>query len=73
MSASETTSSSGEEAEKQTGDDVSASTQSRIKTAQQIDEDVRPWVFTIKKWQFDSLITQPEMLLEEVKAEGETS
>ena len=41
------------------------------KTAQQINDALSPWVFTIKKWQFDSLITQPEALLEEVKAEGE--
>jgi hypothetical protein len=25
----------------------------------------------VKKWQFDSFITQPESLLEEVKTEGE--
>jgi hypothetical protein len=41
------------------------------KTAQQINDTLSPWLFTIKKWQFDSLITQPEALLEEVKAEGE--
>jgi len=46
---------------------------SEFKTAQQIDEDVRSWLFTIKKWQFDSLVTQPEMLLEKVEKEGETS
>ena len=40
-------------------------------TVQQINEALSPWVFSIKKWQFDSFITQPESLLEEVKKEGE--
>ncbi|MEE4112299.1 MAG: DUF4340 domain-containing protein [Desulfobacteraceae bacterium] len=37
------------------------------KTARQLNEALSPWVFSIKKWQFDSFITQPESLLEEVK------
>jgi len=41
------------------------------KTARQLNEELSPWVFSIKKWQFDSLITQPESLLEEVKNDGE--
>jgi len=41
------------------------------KTARQLNEALNPWVFTVKKWQFDSFITQPEALLEEVKKEGE--
>ncbi|MGA6926723.1 MAG: DUF4340 domain-containing protein [Desulfosarcina sp.] len=41
------------------------------KTADQLDEALRPWIFSIKKWQYDSFITQPESLLEEVKKEGE--
>lgn len=40
-------------------------------TADQLDEALRPWIFSIKKWQYDSFITQPESLLEEVKKEGE--
>jgi hypothetical protein len=43
------------------------------KTAQQINDALSPWVFTIKKWQFDSLITQPDILLEALKTEGEGS
>jgi hypothetical protein len=43
------------------------------KTAQQINDALSPWLFTIKKWQFDSLITQSENLLEAVKTEGEGS
>ncbi len=41
------------------------------RTARQINEDLGPWVFSIKKWQFDSFITQPASLLEAVKKEGE--
>ena len=36
-----------------------------------VPEDLGPWVFSIKKWQFDSFITQPASLLEAVKKEGE--
>ena len=43
------------------------------KTARQINEELSPWVFSVKKWQFDSFITQPESLLEAVKTEGEGS
>ena len=39
----------------------------QVKTAEQINEDLRPWVFLIKKWQYDSLITQPDALLENVE------
>ena len=41
------------------------------KTARQLNEELSPWVFSIKKWQFDSFITQPDSLLEEVKEAGE--
>jgi hypothetical protein len=41
------------------------------KSAQQLNEALRPWVFSLKKWQFDSFITQPEALLEEVKKKSE--
>lgn len=40
------------------------------KTAQQINEELSPWIFSVKKWQFDSFFTQPASLLEEVKKEG---
>ena len=43
------------------------------KTARQLNEELSPWVFSVKKWQFDSFITQPESLLEAVKTEGEGS
>ncbi len=38
-----------------------------IKTAQQINDELGPWVFSIKKWQFDSFITDPETFLEAVE------
>jgi len=41
------------------------------KTARQLNEELNPWVFLLKKWQFDSFISQPESLLEEVKKDGE--
>ncbi|MFO7716656.1 DUF4340 domain-containing protein [Desulfosarcina sp.] len=37
------------------------------KTASQLNEELSPWVFQVKKWQFDSFITQPEALLDELK------
>lgn len=43
------------------------------KTAQQINDALSQWLFTIKKWQFDSLITQPDMLLEAVETEGQSN
>jgi hypothetical protein len=43
------------------------------KSAQQIEEEVRSWIFIVKKWQFDSLITEPDLLLEEVDKEGKES
>jgi hypothetical protein len=43
------------------------------KTARQLNEELSPWVFSVKKWQFDSFITRPESLLEEVKTEGNGS
>ncbi|MBR9986949.1 MAG: DUF4340 domain-containing protein [Desulfosarcina sp.] len=41
------------------------------KTARQLNDALSPWVFSIKKWQFDSFITQPGSLLEELKKEGD--
>jgi hypothetical protein len=43
---------------------ASADTPPVVKTAQEINEALGPWVFTIKKWQYDSLITDPVNLLE---------
>jgi hypothetical protein len=43
------------------------------KPARQLNEELSPWVFSVKKWQFDSFITQSESLLEAVKTEGEGS
>jgi hypothetical protein len=41
------------------------------KTARQLNEALSPWVFSLKKWQFDSFINQPGLLLEGVKTKGE--
>jgi hypothetical protein len=41
------------------------------KSARQLNEALSPWIFSLKKWQFDSFITQPEALLEDVKEKGE--
>jgi len=41
-----------------------------IKTAPKINADLSPWRFSIKKWQYDSFVTHPESLLEEVKTDG---
>ena len=41
------------------------------KTARQINEEFSPWVFSVKKWQFNSFITQPTSLLKAVKPEGD--
>ena len=43
------------------------------KTARQLNEALSPWVFSVKKWQFDSFITQPGALLEAVKKQGDGS
>jgi len=51
----------------------SAENKKDIKSAVQLDEEMRPWIFTIKKWQYDSLITDPELLLEEKEKKDETS
>ena len=40
-------------------------------TARQLNDALEGWVFSIKKWQFDSFITQPGLLLEEAKKEGD--
>lgn len=42
-------------------------------SARQLNEELSPWVFSVKKWQFDSFITQAESLLEAVEREGEGS
>jgi Domain of unknown function (DUF4340) len=40
-------------------------------SARQLNEELSPWVFSVKKWQFDSFITQPESLLEALEKEGD--
>lgn len=40
------------------------------KTASQLNAELSPWVFLVKKWQFDSFITRPEALLDELKQGG---
>jgi hypothetical protein len=42
-----------------------------VKTAKQMNDELRPWVFLVKKWQFDSFITQPDALLETVKKKAD--
>jgi hypothetical protein len=42
-----------------------------VKTARQINESLGPWIFSIKKWQFDSFITQLDSLLEESEPEDD--
>jgi len=37
------------------------------RSVREINEALGSWVFSIKKWQFDSFVTRPESLLEEVK------
>jgi len=39
------------------------------RSAKEINDALGPWIFSIKKWQFDSFVTQPESLLEKVKKE----
>ncbi|PID40971.1 MAG: hypothetical protein CR984_00460 [Proteobacteria bacterium] len=43
-----------------------------VKTSQEINRDLGPWVFSIKKWQFDSFITQPDGLLNEVEDQSKS-
>lgn len=42
-----------------------------LETAQQLNEALSPWIFSVKKWQFDSFITQPTSLLEALEKEGD--
>ena len=41
------------------------------KTVQQLNEDLGPWIFSVKKWQYDSFITQAASLLKEEKKPDE--
>lgn len=62
--------STSDEAEAVKSDTESAKSDSEapaVKTAQQLNEALSPWIFSIKQWQFNSFITQLEALLEEVK------
>ncbi|BBO71924.1 hypothetical protein DSCA_58540 [Desulfosarcina alkanivorans] len=43
------------------------------KTARELNGELNPWVFSVKKWQFDSFITRLESLLEEVKVQEDGS
>ena len=44
-----------------------------VKTAKQLNDELSPWMFLVKKWQFDSFITQPDALLETVEKKGDKS
>lgn len=37
------------------------------RSAKEINDALGPWVFSVKKWQYDSFVTQPDSLLEKVK------
>ncbi len=49
-----------------------ASPQAPAKTAQQLNAQWEPWVFMVKQWQMDSLITEAEALLE-AESEAEST
>ena len=42
-----------------------------VRTAQEINDALGPWAFTVKKWQFESLITDPQKLLKELETKAE--
>jgi hypothetical protein len=42
-----------------------------VRTVQELNDELKPWLFIVKEWQFNSFITRLESLLEEVKTEGE--
>jgi hypothetical protein len=50
--------------------DKAATVSPAPKTVQQLNEAFGPWVFMIKKWQFDSFIAQPAGLLKEMPKKG---
>lgn len=50
-----------------------ASEDTTVITAQQLNEKLKPWLFSIKQWQFDSFIVEPDALLETVEKENETN
>jgi Domain of unknown function (DUF4340) len=39
-------------------------------TARQLNAELHPWIFSIKKWQYDSFITQPTSLLKDLPKAG---
>lgn len=54
------------------GDEADKDSLPSPRTAEQLNQELSPWVFSVKKWQFDSLITQPgALLIEEVKQVGD--
>jgi len=55
------------ESKEQKEEEVEKAQEPAPRSAKEINDAAGPWVFSIKKWQFDSFVTQPESLLEEVK------
>jgi hypothetical protein len=58
-----------DEAKEQKEEDAENVKEPAPRSAKEINDALGPWIFSIKKWQFDSFVTQPESLLEEVKKE----
>lgn len=50
-----------------------ASEDTIVETAQQLNEKLGSWIFSIKQWQFDSFITELEALLEAVEKEDKNN
>ncbi|WP_319524269.1 DUF4340 domain-containing protein [uncultured Desulfosarcina sp.] len=59
-----------EKVEEQKEGDAGKAQEAAPRSAKEINDAVAPWIFSVKKWQFDSFVTQPGALLEEVKKEG---
>lgn len=55
--------------QEQKEEDVEKGKEPAPRSAKEINDALGSWVFSIKKWQYDSFVTQPESLLEEVKKE----
>jgi hypothetical protein len=58
-----------EKVEERKEDETEKAQEPAPRSAKEINDALGPWVFSIKKWQYDSFVTQPESLLEELKKE----
>ena len=59
-----------DEAKEQKEEDAENVKEPAPRSAKEINDALGPWIFSIKKWQFDSFVTQSESLLKEVKKAG---